>query len=145
MDWQEFQTIATFASNNFRETLMKSETFHIDAGSILSKMLMVGMIGFVPLESRADEEVLGYVKGAEPLPKGALEVVQWVTVRSDKGVGHYRAWDYKTEVEYGITDRLSGELNILAMGINTSGILIDGYVPGDKKYGFKLSPAWKVR
>lgn len=100
-------------------------------------VLLAGL--FSMQKARADEELFGYVKGAEPLPKGALEVVQWITTRSDKGEGHYRAWDYRTEIEYGFSDRLSGELNILGMGIDTSGILIDGYVPGDKKYGFKLS------
>jgi hypothetical protein len=88
---------------------------------------------------RADEDVFGYVKGAEPLPKGALEVTQWVTNRSDKGIGHYSAYDSKTEFEYGFTDRFSGELALLAQSIDTSGILIDGYVPGDKKYGLKFS------
>jgi hypothetical protein len=56
---------------------------------MLFTVLVAAMTGSVALERRADEEVFGYVKGgAEPLPKGALEVVQRVTVRSDKGIDH---------------------------------------------------------
>lgn len=60
---------------------------------MLFTVLVAAMTDSVALESRADEEVFGYVKGADPLPKGELEVVQRVTVRSDKGVDHYCAWE----------------------------------------------------
>jgi len=87
----------------------------------------------------ADENLFGYVKGAEPLPRGATELYAGLTQRSDKGVGHYQAWDLATEVEYGLTDKLaiSGEFQMMA--IDTHDILIDAYVPGDEKYGFKPS------
>jgi len=90
------------------------------------------------LPAMADENLFGYVRGAEVLPKGALEGYQWFTRRSDKGSGTYRAMDYKTELEYGVTDRfqISGELN--TMGIDTHGLLIDGYLPEDKKFSLKL-------
>ena len=60
----------------------------------------------------ADENLFGYLKGAETLPKGTLELDQTLTYRSDKGVGTYHAWDSKTEIEYGVTDKftLSGYL-----------------------------------
>jgi hypothetical protein len=91
------------------------------------------------LPAHADENLFGYVKGAETLPKGATELYQFFTVRKDKGVGRYRALDSSTELEYGYTDRftVSGELKALA--IDTSGIVIDGYLPGDKKSGLRLS------
>lgn len=97
------------------------------------------MCGALAPDVRADEDVFGYVKSAEPLPKGAMEITQWVTHRWDKGIGHYSAYDLKTELEYGFTDRFSGELAILGQSIDTSGIMIDGYIPGDKKYGPKFS------
>lgn len=85
----------------------------------------------------ADENLFGYVRGAEVLPKGASEIYQWFTQRSDKGQGTYRALDSSTEYEYGVTDRfqLSAELN--AMSLDTSGLLIDGYLPEAKKFGMK--------
>ena len=90
------------------------------------------------LPALADENLLGYVRGAETLPKGSSEFYQWFTERSDKGAGHYRALDTKTEVEYGVSDRfqVSAELNGLA--INTSGLVVDGYLPGDKKSGLRV-------
>jgi hypothetical protein len=88
--------------------------------------------------ANADENLFGYVRGSEVLPKGAGEVYQWFTQRSDKGSGTYRAIDSKTEIEYGVTDRfqISAELN--TMSLKTSGLVIDGYLPSDKKFGLRL-------
>lgn len=85
--------------------------------------------------AHADENLFGYVKGAETLPKGAYEVYGWATVRSDKGQGDYQATDLETELEYGLTDRLtvSGAVNFMA--IDTSGLIIDGYLPKAVDYG----------
>jgi hypothetical protein len=87
----------------------------------------------------ADEQLFGYVKGAETLPKGASELYQWVTYRADKGAGHYEAIDWKTEFEYGVSDRFSASLALKALSIDTSGLLIDGYVPADTSRGFGFS------
>jgi hypothetical protein len=88
--------------------------------------------------SRA-EDLFGYIRGAETLPKGEIEVKQWLTQRSDKGQGSYRAIDSKTEIEYGVTDRFQviGEIN--AQSVRTEGLLIDGYIPGDNRTGLLLS------
>jgi len=98
--------------------------------------LALAMLG-LSLPALADENLFGYVRGAEVLPRGQVEAYQWFTQRSDKGAGKYRAIDSKTEVEYGVTDRfqVSAELNMLS--IDTSDLLIDGYLPGDKKYGLR--------
>lgn len=87
--------------------------------------------------AHADENLFGYVRGAEVLPKGSLEAYQWFTRRTDKGAGSYRALDSKTELEYGVTDRfqVSAEINMLS--IDTAGLLIDGYLPADKRYGLR--------
>lgn len=87
----------------------------------------------------ADENLFGYVRGAEPLPKGAWEVYNWTTLRSDKDIGHYRAYDTETEVEYGFTDRFTGTLGFNTLSIDTSRIRIDGYVPADEDYTLHLS------
>lgn len=87
----------------------------------------------------ADENLLGYVKGAETLPEGAAELYQWVTLRTDKGQGDYDAIDYRTEYEFGVTDRFSAAGALKLMQIDTSGLVIDAYIPGAKEYGPKLS------
>ncbi len=114
-------------------------TFMRRCAAPVAVALVAVTAGSFPSETRADEEVFGYVKGAEPLPKGALEMVERLTFRSDKGTGDYQALDSKTEFEYGFTDRFSGEFSVLAMAIDTSGLTIDGYLPGDMQYGMKLS------
>ena len=89
--------------------------------------------------SVADEQVFGYVKGAETLPKGEWEVYETLTHRADKGQGTYNAWDSKTEIERGFTDRFSAGLAVKALAIETEGLLINGYLPKDEKYGPQFS------
>lgn len=87
----------------------------------------------------ADENLLGYVKGAETLPAGSSEFYQFITQRSGKSVGHYNAINTVTEFEHGVTDRFTASAAVLGQAINTNGLLIDGYMPGDKDYGLKFS------
>jgi len=91
------------------------------------------------LPALADENLFGYVKGAEVLPEGTYEFYQIVTQREGKGTGHYNAFNTTTELEYGVTDRftVSGELKGQTM--DTSGLVIDGYMPGDEQYGLKFA------
>lgn len=89
--------------------------------------------------AQADENLFGYVKGAETLPEGAGEIYVFLTSRTDKGLGSYRALDAKAEVEYGVTNRfsVSGSLNMQA--IDTQGLLINGYLPKEESYGLRPS------
>src|SRR5438309_4709190 len=65
------------------------------------------------LGARADERLFTYVQEAEVLPKGGLEFEQWLTHRRSKADGVFARWDFREELEYGFTDRLSvaGYLN----------------------------------
>lgn len=96
---------------------------------------------FVSANSSADENLFGYVKGSEVLPKGAMEFYQIVTQRSDKGTGHYTAYNTTTELEYGVTDRFTVAGELKGQQINTSGLQIDGYMPGAESYGLKFGGA----
>jgi opacity protein-like surface antigen len=100
---------------------------------------------FIPL-AHADENLLGYISGTETLPQGANEAYLIVTHRWDKGAGNfpagsgdYDAFDYVLDYEHGITHRLTGTLELKGQSIDTSGLVIDGYMPGAESYGFKLS------
>jgi len=73
---------------------------------------------------RADENTFGYVYGADTEARGHAEVYQWITSRLGKPGGTYEAWDFNTEVEYGITDRLQASFYL-----NAARHRIDG-VPG---------------
>jgi opacity protein-like surface antigen len=87
----------------------------------------------------ADENLFGYIKGAEVLPKGAWELDQSITYRSDKDVGSYSAWDTKTEIEYGVTDKFQVSPYIKAQSIDVKNLLIDAYIPKDESYGLRPS------
>jgi hypothetical protein len=57
------------------------------------------------LAANADENYFGYSYGAEVLPRGKVEAYSWTTGRFGKGKGVYSAYDFKQELEYGVTDR----------------------------------------
>jgi hypothetical protein len=61
---------------------------------------------------RADENLFGYVFGAETLPKGHYDFYETGTARTGKDSGDYLAWDSETEIEYGFTDKFQGILGI---------------------------------
>ena len=54
----------------------------------------------------ADEPLFGYVYTTDLLPGGTFEVAQWSTWRAQRPVGEYEALESRTELEYGLTDRL---------------------------------------
>jgi hypothetical protein len=102
-------------------------------------IVAVSVSGLVGASAQADEALFGYLKGAETLPKGATEVVQHLTRRWDKGAGSYTAYDSKTEIEYGVTDRFTTAGYVLAQSVNTQGLNIDGYIPADNNTGMRFS------
>ncbi|OYZ57808.1 MAG: hypothetical protein B7Y21_06260 [Hydrogenophilales bacterium 16-61-112] len=89
--------------------------------------------------AHADENLFGYVKGSETLPEDASEAYVWLTHRFDKGQGEYSAYDSKLEYEYGVTSRFTAAAALMGQSIDTSGLVINGYLPGAESYGFKLS------
>lgn len=75
-----------------------------------------------PAPAHADENLLGYVYGAETLPQGKWEAYQWVTLRTGKAAGSYRAFDLRTEVETGLTDRLQAAFYLNARAHSIAGV-----------------------
>lgn len=95
-------------------------TTHRSNGAILL-LAAFAALALAPL-ARADENLLGYSYGAETLPKGHSEVYQWITQREGKADGTYRATDYFTEFEYGLTDRLQASLYLTAAHYHIKGV-----------------------
>ena len=89
--------------------------------------------------ARADENLFGYIKGAETLPKGSWEIYQFLTSRTDKGKGTYSALDSKTEIEYGVTDKLTSGFSLKMQSVKSQGLLLDAYIPRDIDSG--MSPS----
>ena len=67
----------------------------------------------VPMAA-ADERFFTYIHDADVLPKGGVEFEQWLTLRQGHPGGDRRynqsLWDFREELEYGFTDRLSGSM-----------------------------------
>lgn len=104
----------------------------------MKKLLLLALVA-QPVLSHADENLFGYVKGAEPMPSGAREIKQVITSRQDKGAGHYNGMNYNTEFEAGITDRFTATASLNLQGMDTKGIRIDAYIPQDEKYSLKFA------
>ncbi len=71
---------------------------------------------FLDCASRADERRFTYTYEPEVLPKGGLEFEQWVTLRTQRTAGgevqqeNYNLWEFREELEYGVTDKYSVSL-----------------------------------
>jgi hypothetical protein len=58
----------------------------------------------------ADEPLFGFLYTTDLLPKGGMEVEQWMTWRHQKNSGSYDQLEHRTEFEYGVTDQLQAAL-----------------------------------
>ena len=102
-------------------------------------LFCLGMVSSWAVPAWGDENLLGYTKGAETLPKGAKELDVWVTQRSGKGQGEYTARDTQFEFEYGLANNLTGSLYLKGMALDTSGLIIDGYLPEENQFNWRAS------
>ena len=62
---------------------------------------------------RGDEQLFGFVRGAETLPAHRLEVYQFVTLGEGKSEGTYYGTHFETEAEYGLTDQFQASLSLI--------------------------------
>ena len=58
----------------------------------------------------ADERKFTYSYESKVLPQGAWEFEQWVTLKARQEVGEVQIWQFREEIEYGLTDRLTTAL-----------------------------------
>jgi hypothetical protein len=68
--------------------------------------------GLLPTTAHADEQLFGWVLGSETLPAGHAEAYEFLTYRTGKAEGTYRALDTETEFEYGFTDQFQASLSL---------------------------------
>ncbi len=81
----------------------------------MTKRFLTGLAALAvlaPSALRADEQLFGFVRGAETLPQGRSEAYQFVTLRTGKAEGSYYGMDFETEVEHGFTDKLQGSISM---------------------------------
>lgn len=70
-------------------------------------IILMLVLGTASAPVSADEYFWIYARGSDTLPKGAIEAKLADISRLDKDSGDYTFHDVRTEVEYGLTDRLS--------------------------------------
>ena len=63
--------------------------------------------------ARADEQLWGFVRGAETLPAHRSELYQFYTFREGKPEGTYYGSDFESEYEYGFTDKFQASLSLV--------------------------------
>jgi hypothetical protein len=68
--------------------------------------LLLSLSLLQPARAPADEPVFGYVYTTDLLPRGRLELEQWLTWRADKAVGAFDVVEGRSEFEYGVSDAL---------------------------------------
>jgi hypothetical protein len=83
----------------------------VNTALLITVLAGAGVIGGV---AHADEPLFGYVYTTDLLPKGKMEVEHWDTLREGRSRGDFHVLQDRTEVSYGLTDRLqiSGYLNL---------------------------------
>lgn len=74
-------------------------------GTMPGALIAAALAALTLPAAQATEAVFSETYLAETLPKGAKELEQWVSYRDKKSQGTYRLWQYRTEFEYGVTDR----------------------------------------
>lgn len=88
----------------------------------------------VPPPADAGESPFGYIYTTDTHPKGEAEVEQWATFSKGKMQGDYRLEQYRTELEYGATDRFQVSLYLNTYSVNASrdnsgGETVGPYIP----------------
>ncbi|MBI1871029.1 MAG: hypothetical protein HYS07_07550 [Chlamydiae bacterium] len=91
---------------------------------------------------QADERHFTYSYEADSiLPKGHWELEQWVTLKEGKDEGKFHRWDFREEIEYGLTDRLT-----TALYLNFRDTTVDLKEDGNDSEAFEfrgVSSEWK--
>jgi len=96
-----------------------------------TKLTVASLCGLLALPALATERFFTYTYEPETLPKGAFEAEQWVTLRAGRnsavGQENYYRWQFREELEYGVTDNYQ-----VALYFNHE---YEGYhVPGGNDY-----------
>ena len=76
----------------------------------LKILFFVAVLGLFARVAQADERLFTYVYDAAVLPEGSAEFEQWITNQSGREDGDYSAWNFRSEIEYGMTERLQTAL-----------------------------------
>ncbi|HTF57364.1 MAG TPA: DUF6662 family protein [Planctomycetota bacterium] len=105
--------------------------------------IALGVLSLAALPAGADERKYTYSYEAKTLPKGVFESEHWATFRTGKEDGTFLRIDFREELEYGLTDRLT-----TALYLNFEYLRADGVSGLDNERDLKfdgVSSEWKYR
>src|SRR5262245_1262595 len=120
-----------------KQRLKRMKIIRTTNSAILATTLWVAAFS----AARADERLFTYSYEADVLPKGGLEFEQWITHRRDKEDGVFSRWDFREELEYGLTDRLTTALYLNFRQTTEENDFVD-----DSDFEFKgISSEWKYQ
>jgi len=74
------------------------------------RVTLIAAISFCISIARADEAIFAWTYTTDLLPKGRWEFEQWMTARWEKEHGTYNVFDFRQELEYGVTDNFQVSL-----------------------------------
>ena len=89
---------------------------------LIGFVILCGAFATINGVARADEQLFGFVRGAETLPKGKSEFYQFATLRTGKAEGSYHGFDFETEIEHGFTDKFQASLSLENRYIRNHGV-----------------------
>lgn len=95
-------------------------------------LMVAGMVMFWSRPAPADESPFGYVYTTDLLPRGKWELEQWATANLDKSQGSYKRFDFREEVEYGVTDNFQLALYGNWYNVNAKRDGVDGATSGPR-------------
>src|SRR6478752_3273085 len=85
-------------------------------------VLSTFVIGSLTQSAWADEALFGYLYTTESVPAGQWEFEQIQTLRTGKARGSYTSIDFRTEIEYGVTDRFTTALYLNSSYLRQVGV-----------------------
>lgn len=94
--------------------------------------------------AQADERFFTYSHEADVLQEGTAEFEQWLTAKIGKDGGDYSRWEFREELEYGVTDKLTTAfyLNFRDTYFSPD----DASQPNKQEFEFKgVSSEWKYQ
>jgi hypothetical protein len=77
---------------------------------VISRTAAAAAAALLAVTARADERRFTYSYEPDVLPKGQIEFEQWLTARLDRDGGDYSGWDFREEIEWGLTEQLTTAL-----------------------------------
>ncbi len=83
------------------------------------------------LPAAAGEGLFSYTYTTDTTPAGHFEFEQLIRNRNGRASGSYSAWDFSTELEYGITDNFQGAFYINTEHLDAVNTLDDDALGGD--------------